>query len=89
MILLAILCRFVLVVDMYYIQKSCQEDRGIYTNCQRFLLFDKERLTPELEQTLKNFCCLLSLGKRHGGNYEQVVSDIENRDTHCKFLHWL
>ena len=21
--------------------------------------------------------------------YEQVVSDIENKDTHCKFLHWL
>ena len=21
--------------------------------------------------------------------YEQVVSDIENRDTHCNFLHWL
>ena len=21
--------------------------------------------------------------------YEQVVSDIENKDTHCNFLHWL
>ena len=21
--------------------------------------------------------------------YEQVVSDIENKDTHCNVLHWL
>ena len=21
--------------------------------------------------------------------YEQVVSDTENKDTHCNFLHWL
>ena len=21
--------------------------------------------------------------------YEQVVSDIEDKDAHCKFLHWL
>ena len=21
--------------------------------------------------------------------YEQVVSDIENKDTRCNFLHWL
>ena len=21
--------------------------------------------------------------------YEQVVSDIENKDTHCNFLYWL
>ena len=21
--------------------------------------------------------------------YKQVVSDIENKDTHCNFLHWL
>ena len=87
--MLAILCRFVLVVHMYCMQKSCQEDRGIYANCQRFLLFEKERLTPELEQTVKNFCYLLSLEKQHGANYEQFVSDIENRDTYCKFLQWL
>ena len=88
MILLVSFCHFVLVVNMYYIQKSCQEDRGIYTNSERFLLFDKDRL-ERLEQTLKNFCCLLSLEKQHGTNYEQVVSDMENRDMHCKFLHRL
>ena len=45
------------------VEKSCQEDCGIYANCLR-LLFDKERLTHEFEQTLKNFCCLLELEKQ-------------------------
>ena len=68
MILLAILSRFVLVVDSMYVQKLCQENRGIYANCQRLLLFDKERPTLEFEQTHKNFCCLLNLEKQHGAN---------------------
>ena len=67
MILLAILSRFVLVVDSMY--RNCQEDRGIYANCQRLLLFDKESPTHEFEQTLKNFCCLLILEKQHGANF--------------------
>ena len=45
------------------VQKSCQEDCGIYTNCLT-LLFYKERLTHEFEQTLKNFCCFLELEKQ-------------------------
>ena len=65
MILLAILSRFVLVVDSMY---RNQEDHGIYANCQRLLLFDKERPTHEFEQTLKNFCCLLNLEKQYGAN---------------------
>ena len=44
---------------------SCQEDRGIYANGQRLMLFDKERPTHEFEQTLKNFCCLLNPEKQH------------------------
>ena len=57
MILLAILRRFVLVIDSMY------RNRGIYANCQRLLLFDEERPTHEFEETLKNFCCLLNLEK--------------------------
>ena len=73
------------------VQKSCQKDGGIHANCQRLLLFDEERpTTHEFEQTLKNFCCLFNLEKKNMVQiYEQVVSDIENKDTHCNFLHWL
>ena len=53
------------VVDSMY-RNRVREDRGIYANCQRLLLFDKERPTHEFEQTLKNFCCLLNLEKQHG-----------------------
>ena len=81
MILLAILSRFVLVVDSMYTNRV-----DIYANCQRLLLFDKERPTLEFEQTLKNFCCLLNLENNMVQIYEQVVSDIENKDTHCNFL---
>ena len=68
MILLAILSRFVLVVGSMFVQKLCQEDRGIYANCQRLLLFDEGRPTHEFEQTLNNFCCLLNLEKQRGVN---------------------
>ena len=87
MILLTILSRFfhdqLLTVT---VQKLCQENRGIYANCQRLLLFDEERPTHEFEQTLKNLCCLLNLVNNMVQIYEQVVSDIENKDTHCNFF---
>ena len=88
MILLAILCCFLLVVDNMY--RNCiRKIRGIYANCQRFLLFNKARLTDESEQTLKNFFCFPNQVKQYGANYERFISDIVNRDTHCKFLYWL
>ena len=44
-------------------------------------MIDEERATHEFEQTLKNFCCLLIQKNNMVQIYEQIVSDIENKDT--------
>ena len=74
------------------VQKSCLEDRGIYANCQRLLLFDEERPTHEFYQTLKNFCCFLNLERQHGANLSKLSVILKTKIhiaifcTGCKIL---
>ena len=79
MILLAIISRFALVVDSMY--RNRVRKIVVSTQIVRDFLIDEERATHEFEQTLKNFCCLLIEKSNMVQIYEQIVSDIENKDT--------
>ena len=85
MILLTIIGRFVLVVDSV----NRNSVRKI-ANCQRLLLFDRERPTLEFEETLKNFCCLRKSRKTTWCKFMRKLSVIVKTKTHIAiFLHWL
>ena len=88
MILLVILSRFVLAVDSMYINRV----RKIVVSTQivrDFCCLIKKDRHMNLSKLSRTFAVYLIQRNNIVQIYEQVVSDIENKDTHCKFLHWL
>ena len=82
MILLAILSRFVLVVD-----SICTEIVSGRSQIVRdFYCLIKKDNHMNLSKLSKTFAVYLIKKNNMVQIYEQVVSDIENKDTHCNFF---
>ena len=74
--------RFVLVVDSMY--RNRVRKIVVFTQIvRRLLLFDKERPTLDLSKLSKTFAVYLIKKNNMMQINQQVVSDIENKDTHC------
>ena len=84
MTLLAILGRFALVVDSMYRNRA----RKIVVSTQivrDFCCLMKKDRHMNLSKLSKTFAVSLIWKNNMVQIYEQVVSDIENKDTYCKF----